>query len=73
MIEKEWVDKQTEHMQNIFDEHGVNMTELMLIGQTFALLFTWQLQQKEGHFYQSLREKYGAIVDELSEIIRREA
>ena len=49
------------------------MTELMLIGQIFALLFTWQIQQKEGNFYQSLREKYGAIVDELSEIIRREA
>jgi hypothetical protein len=73
MIEKAWVDTQTEHMQHIFDEHGVNVTELMLIGQIFALLFTWQIQQKEGHFYQSLREKYGAIVDELSEIIRREA
>jgi hypothetical protein len=49
------------------------MTELLLIGQTFALLLTWQIQQKEGHFYQSLREKCGAIVDELSETICREA
>jgi hypothetical protein len=44
MIEKEWVDKQTEHMQNIFDKHGVKVTALMLIGQIFALLLTWQIQ-----------------------------
>ena len=32
------------------------MTELMLIGQTCALLLTWQIQKKKGNFYQSLGE-----------------